>query len=197
MQLFSLGVRGGIKKVNSAIFSKDAVYLIDDFKIMYLWFGDKIDKRRRDWCTQKAKIVNERKEHPATIHTIEQNQEYGSFLAIKEILEKGLKSQNEEQRRAELELDYEDTLEAIEAGIQPDFEAKITLAAYNLSQENKSYEELCAILAKVQLSLLKDEKKITKEEIKSKSSEIFRSSSTYEELCWLVAELNALREKEA
>ena len=57
MQLFSLGVRGGIKKVNSAIFSKDAVYLIDDFKIMYLWFGDKIDKRRRDWLNFWEMIV--------------------------------------------------------------------------------------------------------------------------------------------
>jgi hypothetical protein len=197
MQLFSLGVRGGIKKVNSANFTDENVYLIDDFKIIYLWFGRKIDKKRREWCIKKANIINQKKEKLATIQTIEQNQEYGSFLAIKDILVKGLKSKEGEDRRAELEIDYEDTLEAIEAGIPPDFEANITIATYNLSQENKTYEELCDMLAKIQLSLLKEENQITKEDIAKKSSEILKSSSTYEELCWLIAELNALRNKQA
>ena len=195
MQLFSLGVRGGIKKVSSANLTDENVYLIDDFKIIYLWFGKKIDKKRREWCIKKADIINQKKEKSATIQIIDQNQEYGSFLAIKDILVKGLKSKEGEDRRVELEIDYEDTLEAIEAGIPPDFEANITLVAYNLSQENKTYEELCDMLAKIQLSLLKDEKKITKEDIKKKSNEILKSSSTYEELCWLIAELNLLAEK--
>lgn len=197
MQLFSLGVRGGIKKVSSANFSGENVYLIDDFKIIYLWFGKKIDKKRREWCIKKANLINQKKEKPAILQIVNQNQEYGSFLAIKDILIKGLKSKGREDRRVELEIDYEDTLEAIEAGIPPDFEANITLDAYNLSQENKTYEELCDILAKIQLSLLKEENKITKEEIKEKANEILKSSSTYEELCWLIAELNALKDEKA
>ena len=195
MQLFSLGVRGGVKRVNSANFSDENVYLIDDFKTIYLWFGKKIDEKRREFCIKKAKIINQKKEKAAVVQIIEQNKEYGSFLAIKDILEKGIKSDKVEERRPELEIDYEDTLEAIEAGIPPDFEANLTLTAYNLAQEKKSYKELCDMLAKIQLSLIKEEKKITKEELKKKSSEIFKSSSTYEELCWLIAELSALREE--
>ena len=39
--------------------------------------------------------------------------------------------------------------------------------------------------------------KPSEKEIAKKATEIHNSSSTYEELCWLIAELSKLKEKEA
>ena len=64
-----------------------------------------------------------------------------------------------------------------------------------LSQENKSYKQLCKMLAQLQLDLIKVSKTTLKKDIENKTQEIFKSSSTYEELCWLIAELKAIKKK--
>ena len=87
-------------------------------------------------------------------------------------------------------------MDLIESGLDPDFEAEIALAAHSLSQEKRSYEDLCKNLAEIQLIFIKGKKKFTVAEINKKSKEIFKSSSTYEELCWLIAELNLLSKKD-
>lgn len=195
MKLYSVGVRGGLKKISKADFQEDEVYLIDDSKTMYLWFGSNITRKRRDLSLNKAKLINAEKENTANIQIIVQNKEYGAFIAIKDSLKKGeIKKQNLE-RRPELEIQFEETLELIEAGLSPDLEAEITLAAHILSQENKSYKKLCQTLAKMQLDFVKGPNKASKNEIQKKTQEIFKSSSTYEELCWLIAELNAIADK--
>ena len=195
MKLYSVGVRGGLKKISKAHFQDDEVYLIDDSKTMYLWFGSNIAKKRRDLSLNKAKLVNNKKENAANIQIITQNKEYGAFIAIKDALKKGeIRKQNLE-RRPELEIQFEETLELIEAGLSPDLEAEITLAAHKQSQEKKSYKKLCQTLAKMQLDLMKGPNKASKNEIQKKTQEIFESSSTYEELCWLIAELNAIANK--
>ncbi len=195
MKLYSVGVRGGLKKISKADFQEDEVYLIDDSKTMYLWFGSKIPKKRRDLSINKAKLINDKKENASSIQLIIQNKEYGAFTAIKDALKKGeIKKQNL-KRRPELEIQFKETLELIEAGLSPDLEAEITLASHKLSQENKSYKKLCQTLAKMQLDLIKGPNKASKNEIQKKTQEIFKSSSTYEELCWLIAELNEIADK--
>ncbi len=114
-----------------------------------------------------------------------------------EFLTKSAHQEESEERRSELELEIEDTMELIEAGLDPDLEAEITLEAYKVAQEKKSYEELCKILAETQLSLIKIRSKPSEKEIAKKATEIHNSSSTYEELCWLIAELRKLKEQEA
>ena len=195
MKLYSVGVRGGLKKISKADFQEDEVYLIDDSKTIYLWFGSNLSKKRKDISINKAKLINRKKENSANIQIISQNKEYGAFIAIKEALKKGeIKKQNLE-RRPELEIQFEETLELIEAGINPDLEAEITLAAHELSQQKKSYKNLCQTLAKRQLDLTKGPYKASKNEIQKKTQEIFESSSTYEEICWLIAQLNAIADK--
>ncbi len=61
MKLYSVGVRGGLKKINKADFKENEVFLIDDSKTMYLWFGSKIPKKRRDLSLNKAKRLNSKK----------------------------------------------------------------------------------------------------------------------------------------
>jgi phosphatidate phosphatase PAH1 len=126
---------------------------------------------------------------------LEQNKEYGTFLSIKETLKKGIQDTKDIKRRSELKIKISDTLELIEAGIEPDFEAEITLNAHKLSEEKKSYEELSRILAKLQLEIMEGKKKVQESEIKKKADEILKSSSTSNELCWLIAELRLLKQK--
>jgi len=197
MILYSVGVRGGLKRINKADFKEDNVYLIDDFKTIYVWFGSNISKKRKDITINKANLLNEKKEKTVNIQIIEQNKEYGAFIVIKDVLSKGLKQKKAIERRAELKIQIEETMELIDAGLNPDLEAEITIAANDISQKKKPYKELCETLAQLQLKLLKGSKKTSKNEIQIKTKEIFKSSSTYEELCWLIAQLNTLVKKKS
>ncbi len=195
MILYSVGVRGGLKKISKAKFQDDEVYLIDDSKTIYLWFGSNITKKRRDISTKKAELLNDKKEEPANIQIIFQNKEYGAFIAIRDALKKGEIKKQDLERRPELEIQFEETLELLEAGISPDLEAEITLTAHKISKKNISYKNLCQLLAEMQLDMVKGANKATKSEIQKKTQEIFESSSTYEEICWLIAQLNAIADK--
>lgn len=195
MKIYSVGVRGGLKKISKADFKEDDVYLIDDSKTIYLWFGTNVTKKRKDISINKAEIVKKEKESEVNIQTINQDKEYGAFMAIKESLKKGEIKKQHLKRRPELEIQFEETVELIEAGISPDLEAEITLAAHRLSQQRKSYKTLCRILARMQLEILKGANKATKNEIQKKTQEIFESSSTYEEICWLIAQLDVIANK--
>jgi len=195
MKLYSMGVRGGLKKINKVGFDENRVYLIDDYKTIYLWIGQKIPEKRKDLCINKVNSLNEKRDPPANIQIITQNKEYGSFMAIMDVLKKGIKPDDSVERRAELKIKYKNTVELIEAGIDVDLEGEITIEAHKLSQEKKSYEDLCRLLAEIQLNLLKERGKATKKEIEKKAEEIHDSSSTYEELCWLIAVLKLLAKK--
>ena len=112
-----------------------------------------------------------------------------------DVLKKGFKSSESVERRPELEIQFEETLELMEAGLTPDLESEITLSAHNISKKNISYKNLCQLLAEMQLDMIKGPNKATKNEIQKKTQEIFESSSTYEEICWLIAQLNAIADK--
>ncbi len=195
MKLYSVGVRGGLKKINKADFKDNEVFLIDDSKTMYLWFGSNIPKKRREISLNKAKLLNSKKENIVNIQKVVQNKEFGAFIAIKDLLRKGINPRKNLDRRPELEIKYDETVELVDAGLDPDLEAEITLATHKLSQEKKSYKQLCRLLAQLQLDLLKGSKSTLKKDLEKKTLEIFKSSSTYEELCWLIAQLKVIKNK--
>ena len=112
-----------------------------------------------------------------------------------DLLRKGLGDDTSLEKREELELEIEDTLELIESGLKMDLEAEITLATHKLSKEKVPYQDLSKRLAELQLTLLNVNKEPSEKEINKKIKEILKSSSTYEELCWLVSELEILIEK--
>ena len=195
MELYLLGERGGLKKISKVDFKPNNAYLIDDIKTIYIWFGKTVPEKKRNFCSRKAELLNEKRSNSANVLTIEQGKEYGSFLAIKDLIRKGKISTNLADRRPELEIRYEETKDFIEAGLKPDFEGELTIDAHEIALEKKSYEELCRMLAELQLSLEKGGKKPTKKEIDVKTKDIFKSSTTYDEVCWLIAELRALKRK--
>jgi hypothetical protein len=84
-------------------------------------------------------------------------------------------------------------LNAIETPVE-DIKSHIKEAAYYLSQENRSYDDLCWQLAEnIQKKALSAP---TIEDIREKAEEIFSFSKTYDELCWLIAEFDLLSDNE-
>jgi len=193
--LYSVYENGILRKVSKVDFSNTKVYLIDDFKTIYLWYGSNSSKRKRDFSKKRANSLNNKRKTTAKIQIINQDKEFGAFLAIMDLLKKGLGEDASLEKRKELELEIEDTLELIESGLEMDLEAEITLAAHKLSNEKVSYEDLSRRLAELQLTILKVNKKPSEKEINKKTKDILKSSSTYEELCWIVSELEILKEK--
>lgn len=195
MNLFSFGENGAMRKVSKIDFNEKKVFLIDNFKTLYLWYGEKASTKKKDLSLRKVEKLKETRKESTSLQILNQNHEHGSFLAIKDILKKGLTSATNIEKRHELKIKFEDTIDLLEAGIDPDFEAEITIAAHNLSQEKWSYEDLCHKLAELQLIFLKGESKLIKKDIEKKAKEIYSSSSTYDELCWLIAQMRKLLEK--
>ena len=89
-------------------------------------------------CPKHEMILSDKKENHADIQILNQKKEFGSFLAIMDMLKEGISGDSEKLRRPELEIEVDDTLELIEAGLEPDFEAKITLEAHNLAKEKSN-----------------------------------------------------------
>ncbi|MBY9018342.1 MAG: hypothetical protein KGD66_05870 [Candidatus Lokiarchaeota archaeon] len=196
MQLYSVAENGALRKIKKIDFNATKVYLIDDIKTFYIWIGNKASNKKVEYSNKRANDLNKKREKKqAKIVTEYQGKEFGAFLAIMELLKKGEFQETKEGRRPELKINYKDTLDLLEAGIEPDFEGEVTLACHDLIEEGHSYETLSKKLAKIQIQMLKGKGKITAKEINLKSSEILKSSSTYEELCWLITELSALLEK--
>ncbi len=195
MQFYNVAENGALRKIKKIDFNETKVYLIDDIKTLYIWIGNKSSNKKVEYSNKRANDLSKKREKNSNIVIEYQGKEFGSFLAIMELLKKGEFNDMRVERRPELKINYKDTLELLEAGIEPDFEGKVTLASQNLIEEGQSYENLCERLAKLQLEMIKGKGKISTKELNQKSTEIFKSSSTYEELCWLISELTALLEK--
>ncbi|MFX0000375.1 MAG: hypothetical protein ACFE9Q_09165 [Candidatus Hodarchaeota archaeon] len=76
---------------------------------------------------------------------------------------------------------------------EPDFKTQIREAAYYLSKDQYTYDQLCWILAEKIQKINLDMPSI--EDIRSKAEEVFNSSCTYDELCWLNAEMDILTKR--
>ncbi len=195
MNLYTVYENGALRTVTKVDFSDNKVYIIDDEKKIYVWVGLKSSEKKREFGQKKAEILNQKKKKPIKVELLEQNKEYGSFLAIMDLLMEGIDEITKTERRNELILKVEETKELIEAGLDPDLEAEITILANEISLENKPYEELSRDLAQKQLVFINSNKKINENDIKKKNEEILKSSTTYEELCWLLAQLEILKKR--
>lgn len=193
MLFYSIAENGYLRKVNKIDFNGNKAFLVDDVKKIYVWLGEKTSKKKKELSIKRAEFLKSKRKKPTKIEIINQNQEFGSFLAIMDILRKGIIPTASIKRRPELKIKFEDTMELLEAGLDPDFEAEITITAHKLSQEKKSYEDLCHRLAELQMVILKGEGKASKKEIEEKAEEIYMSSSTADELCWLISEIDKLK----
>ncbi len=76
---------------------------------------------------------------------------------------------------------------------ESDLKKQIREAAYYLSLDEYSYDQLCWLLAEKIQKINLEMPSI--EDIRKKAEEVFNSSCTYDELCWLNAEMDILTQK--
>jgi len=84
--------------------------------------------------------------------------------------------------------------EVIEESEEIGLESQIREAAYYVSLENYSYNDLCWLLAEKILRV--NLRMPSLEDIRKKAEQVFNSSCSYEELCWLNAEVDLLTDME-
>ena len=77
--------------------------------------------------------------------------------------------------------------------MEDNLRSQISVAAYYLAHRNYSYDVLCWMLAEKIQKMNLEMPSI--EDIKKKAEEVFSSSCTYDELCWLNAEMDILIKK--
>ncbi|MGV9204714.1 MAG: hypothetical protein ACOC44_11940 [Promethearchaeia archaeon] len=288
MQLFKINKKGVLSELNKLDFIENDAYIIDDNSTIYLWFGNGINKKQKDKAIQKARELNKSRNGSAKLLSMQEDKEYGSFMAMMDDLQKGVKEgdiprrpefklkekkeeKEKEQKKVKEEIKPEKTEELVEEPakeeIKPEkteelveeaekkalgvyewleqlqtyrkvkeekleapiqktknlketqkesipsevtselqgeaqvqekeeepefnFEEKVKTAAYFVSEQGYTYEELCYILAE-KIILEQPFGYASKEQIRKKAEEIFHSSTSYDELCWLIGEMNVL-----
>ncbi|MHA1525646.1 MAG: hypothetical protein ACTSQD_01340 [Promethearchaeota archaeon] len=227
MQLFIIEENGDLTEVNKLDFIDEAIYLVDDGRIIYIWVGDEASQKKKIITADLARRLESELDEYSKILIMKQKREYGSFLAMMDNLKKGKLPGVSVERRPELVL--EKPLESIiseegtlETSISQDLqkpiifkeseqkteikileseeteetyglESQIREAAYYLSLDNYSYDDLCWMLAE---KILKTYRMPSIEDTKKKAEEVFKSSCTYDELCWLNAEIELLLKEE-
>ena len=76
---------------------------------------------------------------------------------------------------------------------ESDLKTQVTEAAYFLSLEKYTYDQLCFILGEKIQKMNLDMPSM--EDFRRKAEEVFNSSCTYDELCWLISEMDFLTKK--
>ncbi|KKM83200.1 hypothetical protein LCGC14_1311810 [marine sediment metagenome] len=140
-----------------------------------------VEKRTREWLQQYKAQEN-----------IKPKQNEDKKAEVVKFIPIGTISSVSEDRLDEPEKDqqFDDNEESMG---EPDFKIQIQEAAYFLSLKGYSYNDLCWILAEKIQKINLDIPSI--EDIKKKAEEVFNSSCTYDELCWLNSEMDILIKK--
>ncbi len=104
MKLYRVNDKGELLQQSKLEFSPNDVYLVDDDKTIYLWFGEEISLNQQDLTVKKARQLNKERGGKAKLLLMNQNREYGGFLAMMEQLKGGLKEDETIERRPELKM---------------------------------------------------------------------------------------------
>ncbi|MHA1491620.1 MAG: hypothetical protein ACTSRI_18445 [Promethearchaeota archaeon] len=214
MKLFKISDKDKLIEINKFDFKENSVYLVDDEEknTVYFWVGSKVPEKEKEIIADIARRFEKERGSSTKILIMKQDREYGSFLAMMGDLRKGLKPGDSIVRRPELILEEpsttiksvsvkeppvektfkepEKTVEDPEELEEFGLEFQIKEAAYYISLDNYSYNELCWFLAEKILKITLGMPSL--EDIRKKAEEVFNSSCTYDELCWLNAEMDLL-----
>jgi len=188
MELFFISEEGFLIQINKYDFLDEDVYITDDGNTIYIWYGLKSSHIKKEAALRHARKLVMERVGSAKILLMNQNDEYGAFLAMLENLKVGIDINGSFITRPELDL------EEIVKGPKKEYglESFIRVAAYYLSQEHLSYDKLCWMLAEKQLIIEKSQLDLDEDEVRKKAEEIYKSSVTYDELCWIIAEFDVL-----
>lgn len=190
MDLYTLNEEGAFQKTGKLDFTEKSSYIVIDENVIYVWFGLQVTLSTKYKFLQEARRLNKMKGGRAKLLLMNQNNEYGGFLEIKEALE--------QEREIEMPIEHRPVIELgkpiEDLTLLKDFESQIQVEAYFISTQNHTYNELCWLLAQKQLQITLD-RDPKEHEIKETAEEVFKSFCTYDELCWLLAELTILKKE--
>ncbi|MEJ2248536.1 MAG: hypothetical protein P8Y97_02610 [Candidatus Lokiarchaeota archaeon] len=224
MKLFSVTNKGVLNTLEKLDFHNEDLYIVNDAEknIIYLWNGSDVNQERRSYAADSARKIDKSQGGSCKILVMEQNEEYGSFLAIMEDLRKGLLPGISMERRPELILSS--TNDGNQKDIDPTSRILNWWKQFNemlgkstkrlISEQTRSGEEMPDLETQIKEAayfLSKENysyselcwflaekilninmKMPSLDDIKKKAEDIYKSSSTYDELCWLNAELDIL-----
>jgi len=220
MKLFKLDANGKLIKLYKLAFYSEEIYVVDEQEIVTIWIGSQTAPEKRESANLlKLKIEKERG-NDTKILVMEEQKEYGTFLAIMENLRTGNIPKTYHVDRTELRLEkpeMEKWMEQIEKYREwsPDKQEIIQKKAEEQfsqfgSKEGDLTEDLKTKISIVAYyisqekydynelcwmlaeRIMRQQPRASIEEIRLKSEQIFQSSSTYDEICWLIAEMDVL-----
>ncbi len=220
MKLFKLDDKGKLIKVEKIDFDSKEIYVVDEQDLLNVWIGCETTLIRRKAMDKLKNNIEKKRGNEIKILLMEENKEYGSFLAIMDDLKQGNTTPRILEERTELKLEKpkEDRwMEHIEKyrECSPDKQEFIQKRAdeqfsncgtikKNISKELKAKVSIIAYYIsqeKYEYSelcwmlaerLMRQQPRATIEEIRLKSEQIFKSSITYDEVCWLIAQMDVL-----
>ena len=68
MQIYSVSDKGTLTKVKKANFAENRVFIIDDFKTLYVWFGIEVPESKKTLTTQKVNKINDKRKNEHRIN---------------------------------------------------------------------------------------------------------------------------------
>jgi hypothetical protein len=106
MQLFNIGDKGELIKIDRLFFEESDVYLVDDEEknTIYIWVGIEVPQTKKDIIADTARNLDKKRGGSTKILIMKQKREYGSFLAMMHDLERGLIPGKTIERRPEFVL---------------------------------------------------------------------------------------------
>ncbi|MFX0137379.1 MAG: hypothetical protein ACFFDN_27315 [Candidatus Hodarchaeota archaeon] len=155
----------------------------------------KIEERIAQWLQQikDHRVFKSQKEPSETIDAVKFIKFEQPTLKVEVKAKDQLKVMLEESKERKKVAVIKETIGELEEPEEPDFKTQIREAAYFLSLDGYTYDQLCWILAEKIQKINLDIPSI--EDIRRKAEEVFNSSCTYDELCWLNAEMDLLTKK--
>jgi len=102
MQLYFISDKGHLIKINKLDFDDKEVYVIDDDRTIYVWFGRDAPQNIKDAGLKNARKLDKSKGYSAKLLLLDQGREYGAFLAMMDDLKGGISEEGLLPRRPEL-----------------------------------------------------------------------------------------------
>jgi len=193
MKFYNISDKGELIQINKLEFKESDVYLVEDEekKIDYIWVGHSVSEMKKKIIGDVARKIEKEQTGQARIQIMNQNREYGSFLAMMTDLQKGLRPGISVERRPEFLIEQPiKRTTSIRAEIsstlkQPSIE-------YNLIkwlEQLKKYRKADREIKEEEPKEFEEEAEIDLEsQIREVAYFLSLANYSYNDLCWFLAE---------
>jgi len=220
LRFLKLDDKGELRDIKQIPFDSNEIYVVDDDEIVNIWIGSNNSSEKRVLAERYKEKLEKERGKEIRILIMEENQEYGTFLAIMDDLKEDNAVERIIKKRYEFKLKKPDTkkwMEEIEKYREwsPDKKEEIQKKAEEQFSQFGDMGDLLTDDLKTKISIVayyiaqekyeyselcwmlaeriaRQQPMASIENIRLKSEEIFKSSTSYDELCWLIAQMDVL-----